>query len=108
MQYCPKCKKGRFIWTVDEEVSPLTVWFCGYCKYSADEDEKKETTCPACGIERCYLHMKDEDRTYWYCCHCGRMMDVDKEEFNFSFRAKMRAFIRKIFRKKQPAQKTGE
>jgi hypothetical protein len=57
-------------WSIDEEVSPLTQWYCSLCHYSAQEDESRESICPACGSEKAYLLLSDPSGTFWFCLKC--------------------------------------
>jgi hypothetical protein len=57
-------------WSIDEEVSPLTQWYCSLCSYYAQEDESHESTCPACGSENSYLLLSDSTGTLWFCLNC--------------------------------------
>ena len=70
LQICPKCKKKGFTWTVDEEISPLTIWDCVVCGYDAKEDESQETECPKCK-QRTFSYMVDGNGPYWWCCNCN-------------------------------------
>ena len=70
LQLCPKCGHRRFSWWIDEDVSPLTQWRCGHCRYSAEEDESRESTCPACGAERSRMLLADPNGRYWFCLSC--------------------------------------
>ncbi len=94
--WCPKCQTKQLFWYIDEDESPLTQWNCGHCHYVCEEDEQKMTLCPACGKDKYYCWMIDEDRTYWYCFHCGRNIDTHEETFNMTFRAKIRYFLKKL------------
>lgn len=69
-QICPECGQKKITWSIDEEVSPFTLWFCWACKYSAEEDEKREGDCPRCGSKWCSL-VKDEDGFHRWCTTCG-------------------------------------
>ena len=69
LQICPKCKEKHFSWSIDKEVSEMTLWYCGCCKYSAKEDEAQETFCPKCG-EKSYMLLQDDSETYRYCHRC--------------------------------------
>lgn len=57
-------------WSIDEEVSPLMQWYCSLCRYSAQEDESRESNCPACGDENSYLLLSDKTGTFWFCVKC--------------------------------------
>jgi len=68
---CPNCKDFGFVWQVDEDVSPLTIWDCGECGYRAFEDESLESECPDCNYQF-RMFLKDEKLEYWWCTKCGR------------------------------------
>ena len=70
-QVCPRCQKRGLTWSLDEEQSPLTAWFCSYCRYTALEDESKERMCEHCGV-RSASALQDESETYLYCFSCGQ------------------------------------
>jgi hypothetical protein len=78
LQNCPKCGKKRFTWTVDEEVSQLTLWYCNACGYSAQEDEKKVRKCVRCG-EPGMIRLADADGAHWWCFRCGAFEDEKTE-----------------------------
>ena len=46
-------------WAIDHDIGPLTLWSCSLCGYGADEDEARESDCPACGTAKSYLLLKD-------------------------------------------------
>ena len=60
---CPECRRLGFTWSVDEEVTSLTMWQCHLCGYAAREDESKEEVCPACGEKQLML-LADRDKIY--------------------------------------------
>ena len=57
-------------WSIDEAVSPPTQWYCSLCRYRASEDESRESTCHACGMERSRLLLSDPGGSYWFCLTC--------------------------------------
>lgn len=67
---CPNCGRRGMTWSIDEEVSPLTQWYCSVCRYSAQEDESRESTCPACASEKSYLLLSDAIGTFQFCVKC--------------------------------------
>lgn len=68
---CPNCKEIGFFWSVDHEITSLTIWNCSICGYHALEDESFESTCPDCNYAYRLL-MKKEDSEYWWCSKCAR------------------------------------
>jgi ssDNA-binding Zn-finger/Zn-ribbon topoisomerase 1 len=72
VQLCPNCGQRGMTWSIDEEVSPRTQWYCSLCRYSAFEDESRESTCPACGCEKSSLLLSDATGTFWFCIRCQR------------------------------------
>jgi len=70
LQFCPKCDRRAMTWSVDEEASPLTQWHCSLCRYSAEEDESRESTCPSCGSEKSYLLLSDTAGVFWFYFKC--------------------------------------
>ena len=42
IQICPKYQQNSYIWSIDEEQSPLIFGACS-CGYNTYEDESKET-----------------------------------------------------------------
>jgi hypothetical protein len=70
-QVCPHCKACSFVWSLDEDVSPLTKWHCVTCKYTVKEDEAQERTCAHCGTERSSLLLRDAAGIHRWCCTCG-------------------------------------
>lgn len=71
---CPKCNEKAFTWWINEEVSPLTNWSCGECRYVAREDETLERVCSACR-EKAELQLEDDAKTYWWCCRCNSIKE---------------------------------
>src|SRR5437870_3169039 len=51
VQNCPGCGQLGMTWSIDEDQSPLTQWYCSLCGYTAEEDEKRESGCPKCGVK---------------------------------------------------------
>ena len=70
LQLCPSCGRRSMTWSIDEEVSPLTPWYCSFCRYSALEDESREPTGPTCGAEKSYLLRFDSTDSFLYCFTC--------------------------------------
>jgi ssDNA-binding Zn-finger/Zn-ribbon topoisomerase 1 len=70
LQICPKCGRRGMTWSIDEEVSPLTQWDCSLFRYSVQQDESRESTCPACGTENSYLLLSDTSGAFWFCLTC--------------------------------------
>jgi RNA polymerase subunit RPABC4/transcription elongation factor Spt4 len=69
-QICPVCREDSFTWYPDEEKSPLTVWACYNCEYTAYEDETLEGTCLVCN-KKSEMLLKDEELEYWWCATCN-------------------------------------
>ena len=67
---CPNCNDYRFHWSVDEEVTPLTMWNCWECHYHALEDESLESECPDCHYPH-RIRLEKEDTKYWWCTDCS-------------------------------------
>jgi predicted nucleic acid-binding Zn-ribbon protein len=76
-QYCPKCAVHRFHWAAWEE---YTTWSCHQCGYELEEDEKRETSCPRCGVRTWSLVRDEEGRYYRWCCRC-RTFEATSETF---------------------------
>jgi hypothetical protein len=70
-QVCPNCKANAFVWSLNEDESPLTRWHCAVCKYSAEEDEAQEQTCAHCGSKHSSLLLRDTSGIHRWCCACG-------------------------------------
>jgi hypothetical protein len=70
-QVCPHCKASAFVWALDEDLSPLTKWYCAACKYTVEEDERRERACEHCGSERASLLLRDDTGVHRWCCACG-------------------------------------
>ncbi len=70
-QVCPKCRVKHITWSIDEDASPWTKWYCGNCGYFAEEDESRESDCPHCASTRSWLLVKDIDGFHRWCCICG-------------------------------------
>ena len=70
-QICPKCQQNSFIWSIDEEQSPLTFWACS-CGYNAYENESKETICEVCNKET-KSNMRDDQKEFWWCSSCNKI-----------------------------------
>lgn len=69
-QRCPKCGVDAFTWSIDEEISPLTIWHCSVCLYRAEEDESLEHACEECGDGQ--ICLRDDAHEYRFCLGCGR------------------------------------
>lgn len=69
-QICPKCKKGSFTWSMDEEITELTIWGCYRCYYQAFEDESDKRNCQKCG-KKTESKLKDDEKEYWWCSNCN-------------------------------------
>jgi hypothetical protein len=54
---------------MDDEVDELTIWYCHFCKYSANENERQETHCPHCS-QKSLMLFKDDFEEYRYCSSC--------------------------------------
>jgi hypothetical protein len=71
LQICPKCRVKATTWSIDEEESPWTEWWCRHCKDVMEEDEAQNGDCPQCGSERsCHL-VRDKEGFHRWCCRCG-------------------------------------
>jgi hypothetical protein len=68
--FCPNCGERGFTWSIDEEVSRLTQWYCSICEYSASEDEAQASTCPTCGAGGANLLLSDTGGGYRFCIEC--------------------------------------
>ena len=79
-QVCPTCCAQHMTWSLDEEVSPYTQWYCGACGYYAEEDEAKEADCSRCGAARSMLLLKDNEAVRKWCSSCG-MFELSNEAF---------------------------
>jgi len=77
-QACPKCMEQAFTWSIDEEVSPLTVWFCSLCKYKAFADESDERNCLKCKMKS-ESKLKDDNNEFWWCCSCNTISIIGGE-----------------------------
>jgi ssDNA-binding Zn-finger/Zn-ribbon topoisomerase 1 len=75
-QICPKCGSRGFTWHIDEAVSPLTQWFCSVCRYTAEEDESRLSTCPSCNVEKARLLLSDQEGVYCFCQQCQARSSV--------------------------------
>ena len=74
---CPNCGRRGLTWSVDEEVSPFTQWYCPLCDYSASEDESRAVTCNACGAEKMRLLLSDAGASFWFCLACQSRSPAD-------------------------------
>jgi len=72
---CPNCGEDSFVWSIDEQESPLTRWGCYKCYYVAFEDESFERECSGCkAISE--IRLEDEQGKYWWCHKCKRKTDI--------------------------------
>ena len=69
-QICPNCKKSSFNWSIDEEISEFTIWFCYKCEYKAFENESDERNCSKCK-KKTESKLKDDKKEYWWCSSCS-------------------------------------
>jgi len=69
-QICPNCKKDSFTWSIDEEISELTIWGCYECEYQAFENESKERNCTKCS-KKTESRLKDNEKEFWWCSTCN-------------------------------------
>ena len=69
-QICPKCKEDAFTWSIDDEITDLTIWNCYNCLYQAFEDETSERICKQCG-KKTESKLKDDQKEYWWCSSCN-------------------------------------
>ena len=75
---CPNCKENYFTWYIDEEESPLTVWYCRNCEYIAYEDEATERECSDCHAKT-ESELKDNVKKYWWCSTCDRITLINTD-----------------------------
>ncbi len=68
-QYCPNCHEKAFVWALDEEASPNTLWYCSAYKYHAEENEALENVCSHCG-NKTNLYMKAGKEFFRFCTSC--------------------------------------
>src|SRR5271166_2665857 len=80
LQVCPNCAVKAITWSIDEQKSPLTEWWCRSCGYSAAEDETRETDCPRCATARAYMLVKDEGGFHRW-CSAGGLFESTTESF---------------------------
>lgn len=78
VQICPKCGQRQMTWSMDEEVSKFTLWWCNSCRYAAEEDETKIANCPACNAERGLSILKGRDGFHQWCYRCGLFATTDQ------------------------------
>lgn len=76
-QICPKCKEDSFTWSIDEEISDLTIWGCYKCSYQAFEDELDERNCSKCG-NKTATRLRDEAKVFWWCSTCNKIEIIKK------------------------------
>jgi hypothetical protein len=78
-QICPKCKERGFTWSLDEEPSKDTIWYCSLCQYTALEDESLQLSdCPQCQAEK-LIYLKDDGKTYFFGLSCGYLESAKTE-----------------------------
>ncbi len=74
-QICPNCLENSFTWSVDDEISDLTIWGCYACSYRALEDESNERNCSRCE-NRTESRLKDDEKEYWWCSTCNKIESI--------------------------------
>jgi len=74
-QLCPKCKEDAFTWSMDDEITDLTIWGCYSCKYQAFENEKDGRICQNCGMKT-ETKLKDNEKKYWWCSTCNSTSEI--------------------------------
>ena len=74
-QICPNCQEDTFSWSIDEELSLLTLWHCYKCDYQAEEDESYERNCSKCG-KQTESKLKDSLKDYWWCSTCNSSLEI--------------------------------
>ncbi|GGD02779.1 hypothetical protein [Hyunsoonleella pacifica] len=72
---CPNCGEDSFTWSLDEEISELTIWNCYKCEYQAYENEKDERNCQNCE-RRTETKLKDNRKEYWWCSDCNSKSEI--------------------------------
>jgi hypothetical protein len=70
-QICPKCREDSFTWSMDDEISDLTIWGCYKCFYQAFENESEERTCSTCG-NKSESKLQEKESEYWWCWTCQK------------------------------------
>ena len=68
-QICPNCKEDSFTWSMDDEISNLTIWGCYKCYYQAFENEEHQRVCANCH-NGSQLQLKIDEKMYWWCSKC--------------------------------------
>jgi ssDNA-binding Zn-finger/Zn-ribbon topoisomerase 1 len=75
---CPECRQVGFTWSIDEHEPDLTRWQCAVCRYSAEEDEAEQGSCPACGGQSA-VRLRDRAESYRYCLVCHARWSVNSQ-----------------------------
>ena len=75
-QYCPSCENKAFVWSLDEEVSPNTLWQCSSCDFHAEENESLEGKCSKCGTEN-LMYLKAGSDFLRFCTNCKYKTKAD-------------------------------
>ena len=74
-QICPNCNEDSFTWSMDDEISNLTMWGCYKCHYQAFENEEYERVCANCH-NGSQLQLKDDEKMYWWCSKCNTIEPI--------------------------------
>lgn len=72
---CPACKAKAFVWSLEEEVSPNTQWYCMACSFAAEEDESKEDWCARCRDRSAIWLLTSPGPGHW-CLECGSLTEA--------------------------------
>ncbi len=72
-QICPNCNQMAFTWSIDEDISGFTLWYCSLCSFKAQEDESKECQCDSCG-DKSLMYLKAGESNFWFCTTCQNKM----------------------------------
>lgn len=75
-QYCPQCGNKAFVWSIDEEISNHTQWYCSLCNYHAEENEALESPCDKCNITS-MLYLKNGNEFFRFCTNCKLKYKAD-------------------------------
>jgi hypothetical protein len=75
-QICPNCKNDAFTWSINEDYSSLTYWFCFKCRYDAYEDESQERICTVCD-KKTESRLQDKKQEYWWCSNCNSIKLIE-------------------------------
>jgi len=79
LQLCPQCHQKSITWSIDEERSPLTQWWCNQCHYLAMEDENKMSLCTHCGRDKASLFLTDSTGHHRWCPQCQHFEQINSE-----------------------------